>query len=113
MSKKVFSIAMVMDDPALPLEENSSRSVTLEGRDLLLVNCNGGLYLYENLCPHARDTLDPMGGNLSDDSGQLVRCQRHGATFLATTGECVSGPCQGEFLTPVSFTSSGDSVYLD
>lgn len=102
-------------DPAapLPLANNSSRSVTLEGRHLLLVNVDGELFLYENNCPHAQDTLDPMGGSVSDASGQLIHCQRHNAEFLATTGECVAGPCMGESLAPVAFTAVEDQIYLD
>jgi nitrite reductase/ring-hydroxylating ferredoxin subunit len=97
----------------LPVPTNSSRSVTLEGRDLILVNRGDELFLYENNCPHANETLDPMGGSLSEAEGELIRCQRHGAEFLAVTGECVSGPCLGEQLTAVAFTAVGTDIYLD
>lgn len=97
----------------LPVPKNSSRSVTLEGRDLIIVNRADELFLYENNCPHANETLDPMGGSVSDADGELIRCQRHGAEFLAATGECVSGPCLGEHLTPVAFTAVGPDIYLD
>jgi nitrite reductase/ring-hydroxylating ferredoxin subunit len=97
----------------LPIPENSSCSVTLEGRSFILVNRHGEVFLYENNCPHANESLDPMGGSLSDASGELIRCQRHGAEFLASTGECVAGPCLGEQLQPVAFTAAGDQIYLD
>lgn len=97
------------DSPAT----NASQSVTVEGRDLILVHCDGQLLAYENLCPHANETLDPMGGSIRSEDGQLLRCQRHGAEFLAATGECVSGPCLGESLTPVAVIAVGDEVYLD
>ena len=97
----------------LPLAENTSRSVTLDGRDLILAHSGGRLHLYENRCPHTNETLDPMGGSVSDASGALLRCQRHGAEFLAATGECVAGPCLAEALTAVSFTAVGDDIYLD
>jgi nitrite reductase/ring-hydroxylating ferredoxin subunit len=54
-----------------------------------------------------------MGGSLSGADGELIRCQRHGAEFLAASGECVSGPCLGEQLTPVAFTAVGTDIYLD
>jgi nitrite reductase/ring-hydroxylating ferredoxin subunit len=91
---------------------NTSKSVTVEGRDLILVDCGGELFAYENNCPHASETLDPMGGSLSSEDGQLIRCQRHGAEFLAATGECVSGPCLGERLTPVAVIGVAGEVYL-
>jgi nitrite reductase/ring-hydroxylating ferredoxin subunit len=97
----------------LPIPENSSCSVTLEGRSLVLVNRRGELFLYENNCPHASESLDPLGGSLSNESGDLIRCQRHGAEFLADSGECVAGPCIGERLQPVAFTAAGEHIYLD
>lgn len=102
-----------LEEKPLPLPDNTSRSVTLDGRDLILARSGGTAYLYENRCPHTNETLDPMGGSVSDDSGTLLRCQRHGAEFLAATGECVAGPCLGEELTAVSFTAVGDDIYLD
>ncbi len=106
---------MTTDDDTNPdtLPDNSTRSVTLEGRNLLLVRHQGELYLYDNLCPHAQENLDPMGGSVSSDSGDLIHCQHHGAEFLVKTGECVSGPCLGEYLTPVPFTAVGGHIYLD
>lgn len=101
------------DSSALSLPDNSSQSVTLDGRSLILAKCQGELFLFENNCPHANETLDPMGGTISNGSGDLLRCQRHGAEFLATTGECVAGPCMGETLTPVAFTLAGGQIYLD
>lgn len=97
----------------LPLNENSSRSVTLDGRSLILVDRRKELFLFENNCPHAQETLDPLGGSLSSAGGDLLKCQRHGAEFLVQTGECVSGPCLGESLRPVAFTLVGNDIYLD
>ena len=99
------------DEKVLPLPANTSRSVTLEGRDLIIASSGGALYLYENRCPHTGESLDPLGGSVSD--GSLLRCQRHGAEFLTGTGECVAGPCQGEQLAAVAFTAVDDEIYLD
>lgn len=101
------------DDHRFPLDDNSTRSVNLDGRALLLLRRGERRYLYENRCPHTGETLDPMGGSLLDEGGQLILCQRHGAAFLAESGECVSGPCLGEALQPVPCTVVGDAIYLD
>jgi len=98
---------------AFPLDDNSTRSVSLDGRELLLVRRGERRFLYENRCPHTGETLDPMGGSLLDASGTLLQCQRHGAQFLAESGECVAGPCPGESLTAVPCTVVGDALYLD
>ena len=82
-------------------------------RELLVVNRNGELFLYENKCPHVNDSLDPMGGSVARAAAQMVFCQRHGAEFLSHTGECVSGPCLGEFLNVIPFTLSNGDIYLD
>ncbi|MFT4768712.1 MAG: nitrite reductase/ring-hydroxylating ferredoxin subunit [Glaciecola sp.] len=102
-----------MGPAILSMPDNSSQSVTLEGRSLILAKHREDLFLYENNCPHANETMDPLGGSISDESGDLLRCQRHGAEFLTTTGECVAGPCIGEALSPVAFTVAGEQIYLD
>ena len=104
-----------MSNPAddFPLADNMSTSVTVEGRAFLLLRHQGELRLYENSCPHTGDTLDPMGGSSLEAEGSLITCQRHGAQFLSETGECIAGPCRGEWLTPVPFTAVGGEIYLD
>ncbi len=94
-------------------DDNASTSLIAEFRQLLLVKRKGELFVYENNCPHTRETLDPMGGSIASDDALLITCQRHAAEFLSHTGECVAGPCQGEFLTPVPFTLSNGDIYLD
>jgi len=94
-------------------EDNASASLTADFRQLLVVKRSGELFVYENSCPHTRESLDPMGGSVAGDGALLITCQRHAAEFLSHTGECVVGPCQGEFLTPVPFTLSNGDIYLD
>lgn len=101
-------IGSIEDFPA-----NSATGVQVEGRALLVVNRAGNFFLYDNSCPHTRETLDPMGGSVASDDGLLLRCQRHAAEFLSETGACVAGPCQGEHLEPVPFTLAGTDLYLD
>jgi nitrite reductase/ring-hydroxylating ferredoxin subunit len=93
--------------------EDASSSLQVGHLDILLVRSGGDLYLYENRCPHAADTLDPLGRSVLSPDGLLLHCQRHGAEFLAQSGECVAGPCQGESLQPVAFTLSNGDIYLD
>jgi len=94
-------------------DDNATSSLSADFRQLLLVKRNGELFIYENSCPHTRESLDPMGGSIADDAALLITCQRHAAEFLSHTGECVAGPCQGDALTPVPFTLSNGDIYLD
>jgi len=64
-----------------------------------LVQVNGRLRAYANVCPHKGHPL-----NLADDEflvpGQaLLRCASHGALFEPESGLCVFGPCAGRSLT--------------
>lgn len=93
--------------------DNSACSVAAGPLSLLVVRRAGRVFLYENRCPHTRETLDPSGGSLATGDGLLIECQRHAAQFIADTGECVAGPCQGERLHAVPFTLSEGSIYLD
>ena len=93
--------------------DNSTHGLLFEQLSMLVVRHAGQLFIYENNCPHTRETLNPMGGSLTTDNGMLFQCQRHAAQFLPATGECVAGPCQGENLTAIPFTLSGGDIYLD
>lgn len=93
--------------------EDGSHGVDADGQPLLLIRRGDALFLYANSCPHTRETLDPMGGSVASDDGLLLTCQRHAAQFVTDTGECVGGPCQGEYLEPVAFTLSQGAIYLD
>jgi nitrite reductase/ring-hydroxylating ferredoxin subunit len=95
------------------VEDNSSSSIQVDYLELLVVKAHGQLFLYENICPHAADTLDPLGTSVVSGDGLLIHCQRHGAEFLVDSGQCVAGPCLGEQLRSIPFTLSGGEVYLD
>ncbi len=93
--------------------ENASCSVNHDGRDLLVVRRGDALFVYENRCPHTRESLDPMGGSVASDDGLLLTCQRHAAQFRLDNGECVGGPCLGEQLEAVAVIISQGEIYLD
>jgi len=93
--------------------DNSTTSLQVDYLMLLLYRTGDSIYLYENNCPHAQDTLDPLGGSVISSDGLLLHCQRHGAEFLSHSGECVSGPCLGDTLNAIPFTLSNGDIYLD
>ncbi|MCB1701168.1 MAG: Rieske 2Fe-2S domain-containing protein [Pseudomonadales bacterium] len=93
--------------------DHGTTGIEVDMRKLLVLRRNGDILIYENSCPHTRESLDPTGGSVASPDGQLIHCQRHGAVFIASSGECVGGPCQGESLTAVGFTLSNGDIYLD
>lgn len=63
------------------------KSVTLEGKSVLVTNLNGKFYAIGGKCTH-------MGGDLSKGKleGNIVTCPRHGSQFDVTTGKNMRGP---------------------
>ncbi|KAF0216176.1 MAG: Rieske (2Fe-2S) domain-containing [Geobacteraceae bacterium] len=62
--------------------------VTVNGREVLLVNVKGTIYACETECPHQGA---PLSGALVKDAEHLS-CQRHGYRFNLKTGACAEFP---------------------
>lgn len=56
---------------------------------------------YVNSCPHVGVPLEMEPDHYLDLTGDHIVCTVHAAWFDVRGGECVAGPCLGEFLTPV------------
>ena len=65
------------------------------------IRFDGKVHAYVNSCPHRGTELDWNPGEVFDESGLYLVCATHGAIFDPETGECVSGPCRGEYLSRV------------
>ena len=83
------------------LAENHSRSLVKNGNHYFVVKRDGQIYAYLNRCPHLGVELNWQEDQFLDSEGALIQCATHGALFLIEDGRCVSGPCLGEYLTPV------------
>lgn len=80
-------VAHVADVP-----ESHPLAVTLvDGRRVCLVRMHGEVFAVEDRCPH-RDF--PLSGG--DVAGGCLECPFHGARFDVRTGQCVSGPSEGD-----------------
>ena len=98
------------------IEDGEARGFTLaDGRDIFVVREGGAAYGYVNSCPHQGTPLDWTPDQfISEDTG-LILCATHGALFEIADGACVSGPCEGDRLTPVALRvdESGAVVLRD
>ncbi len=85
------------------LEEPGAQEFSFgEGRErylLFVLRWQGHVLAYENICPHARTTLNWRPGAFFSLDKSALLCATHGAKFDALTGQCFLGPCKGKALT--------------
>ena len=64
------------------LKSGEKKKISLDGREILLVNINNSYYAIDNKCPH-------MGGSLVDGKleGSNIVCPKHGSIFDVKTGK--------------------------
>lgn len=74
-----------------------------EGRRHQLLTARHGsrVVAWLNQCPHWSIPLGMMAGMALEETEPRLACGTHRAIFRLEDGECLSGPCLGEFLTPV------------
>jgi nitrite reductase/ring-hydroxylating ferredoxin subunit len=84
----------------------------LNGREeeCFVVNHGGTLYAYVDRCCHVPMSLDWIENQFMTEDKQFIQCATHGACYQPDTGECVSGPPFGKFLTRVPLTINGTDV---
>ncbi len=94
------------------LPDNSSRGFLPDARGqdtVFIVRRGSKLYGYSDICPHYGDTALPWKKDVYlDAGGDYIVCAAHGALFTPDTGECVKGPCRGDFLTPLNITVTAE-----
>ena len=70
----------------------------LENARLVLIKKNGQLTAFRNSCPHTGAPMEWKPDQFLDYESEFIQCALHGALFDTQTGECLRGPCVGEFL---------------
>ena len=105
----MFKICMTEDVP-----EREARSFELDNGDIILITQrDGAFYAYQNLCSHLEVELEFLENQFLDRDQEFIECSTHGALFLVESGECISGPCQGQSLEKVEITVHSDGgIYL-
>ncbi len=69
--------------------------------NLIALRQGAAVHAYLNICPHAGRRLDWAPGKFLISKGALI-CAAHGASFNASTGWCIGGPCRGQELRRVT-----------
>ena len=110
MAEKVRICALGrLDDPG-----SYGFSVEFDGRriDGFVVRRGEKWFAYRNSCPHTGAPLEWVDHRFLDRDGALIQCTTHDARFRIDTGECIFGPCPGEFLESLPIAIDGEAVYL-
>ena len=94
------------------LPEGQSRGFQHGTLRLLAVRHAGQVYLYENRCPHRGIPLEWQADQFLDSSASLIQCSTHAALFLIENGECVAGPCAGQFLTALGCREDSQGIWI-
>ncbi len=68
---------------------------------IFITQRDGMFYAYQNLCPHLQVELEFLENQFLDRDQEFIECSTHGALFMVESGECISGPCQGQSLEKV------------
>ena len=87
--------------------------VEIENGRLLVVRKNGQLTAFRNSCPHTGAPMEWKPDQFLDNELEFIQCAMHGALFDIKTGECLRGPCVGDFLHKENLVIEEKAVYWD
>jgi nitrite reductase/ring-hydroxylating ferredoxin subunit len=73
-----------------------------ESTSAFVVRADSQVKSYLNRCSHIPVELDWSYGEFLDDSGQIIVCATHGASYDAAEGYCLGGPCDGKPLVSLN-----------
>lgn len=94
------------------LQQQPSLGINVGDQRYIVINSDNEPKVYLNNCPHLGIPLEWQEHQFIDNDTGLIRCATHGALFLTSNGECVSGPCVGDALLSVPSYVEGGSLYL-
>ena len=75
------------------------------------VRYRGRVHAYLNRCAHVPMELDWQEGIFFDAAGRDLICSTHGATYEASTGKCLGGPCSGTPLVRLRVVERDDMIF--
>jgi nitrite reductase/ring-hydroxylating ferredoxin subunit len=103
--------------PLHELADPRAKGFTMGGGDWPLrgfvVRRGDTVRAYVNHCPHAGFPLNWQPDQFLAPDTPLILCVMHGALFEMESGVCVSGPCAGRALRPLSVRVNRGYVMLE
>ena len=99
------------------IEDPGSRSFEVKSghktQSIFVVHKNGEFFAYYNQCPHTGANLEWQEDQFLDLDKALIQCATHDALFLIDSGECIAGPCNGEYLQALPIRVVDNEIHLD
>lgn len=94
--------------------ERESRAFdTMKGTTIFITQKDGGFLRLSKRMPHLQTELEYLENRFLDQDREYIQCSTHGALFSVETGECISGPCLGDFLEKVNLEVHSDGgIYI-
>ena len=83
-----------------------------EAAPAFVIRYRGRVQAYLNRCSHVAMELDWQEGVFFDSEGRDLLCSTHGATYSASSGHCLGGPCSGTPLVKVRVEERDGNVYF-
>jgi nitrite reductase/ring-hydroxylating ferredoxin subunit len=89
-------------------------TLTCNGQQVegFVVNYRGSFYAYVNRCRHMPMPMDWFDNQFLSDDGRFIVCATHGARYDPATGECIGGPCPGEYLERLPLQIQGGHIVV-
>lgn len=82
-----------------------------ESTSAFLVRVDNEARSFLNRCSHVPVEMDWNYGEFLDDSGRVIVCATHGASYDASNGNCLGGPCSGSPLVRLKVIEKEGAVY--
>ncbi|WP_370264226.1 Rieske (2Fe-2S) protein [Limnobacter sp.] len=82
-----------------------------EEASAFVVRVDNEVKSFLNRCSHVPVELDWNYGEFLDDSGRIIVCATHGASYDATDGNCLGGPCDGSPLVRLQVNEREGAIY--
>lgn len=77
-----------------------------------VVRHEGTAHAYLNRCAHVPMELDWQPGAFFDAEGRDLICSTHGATYSASSGKCLGGPCARGALVKLTVLERDGFIFL-
>ena len=103
----------------IPLQQlNCPGSYEIESQNparpgAFIVRHDNGVSAFLNRCPHTEAPLNWQPNQFLDLEQTHILCSLHGALFRSDDGFCISGPCQGQSLTPIPVRVEKDQIRVE